>query len=157
MDSNELMQLYQDVIVDHNRSPRNFGRIQPCDADAGCHQAEGFNPLCGDKLHLYLRLEAGKVADLSFEGSGCAISVAAASLMTEAVRGLDEAAARALFQTMHDFLTGQCELDDALTDRIGKLSALGGVAAYPMRVKCATLCWHTLEAALDRRDCSTTE
>jgi nitrogen fixation protein NifU and related proteins len=149
MDATELQQLYQDVIVDHNRSPRNFKRLEPCDQSAGCHHADGFNPLCGDKLQVFLQLEDGKVADLSFEGSGCAISIASASLMTEAVRGMHATEARALFQTMHAYLTGQRTLDEALMTEIGKLSALGGVAAFPMRVKCATLCWHTLEAALD--------
>jgi nitrogen fixation NifU-like protein len=160
MDATELQQLYQDVIVDHNRSPRNFKRIEPCDAAAGCHQADGFNPLCGDKLKVYLRVEDDRITDVSFEGSGCAISIASASLMTEAVRGLGQADAESLFGTMHEYLTGRRELDDDLIEEIGTLSALGGVAAFPMRVKCATLCWHTLDAALrgeGSSDVSTTE
>jgi len=157
MDSSELMQLYQDVIVDHNRSPRNFRRIEPCEAAAGCQHADGFNPLCGDKLQLFVQVADGRIADIAFEGSGCAISVASASLMTDAVRGREETGARALMATMQSLLTGQRAVDDALMDEVGKLTALAGVAAFPMRVKCATLCWHTLEAALDGRGQSTTE
>lgn len=157
MDASELQQLYQDVIVDHNRTPRNFRRIEPCDARAGCRRADGFNPLCGDKLELYLDLEDGRVADAAFQGSGCAISVASASLLTEAVRGRSEDEVHGLFDTMRAYLTGQRALDDALLSEIGKLSALGGVAAFPMRVKCATLCWHTLEAALAGEQQATTE
>lgn len=146
----ELAQLYQDVIVDHNRSPRNFRPISPCSAEAGCRQAEGFNPLCGDKLHLYVQTDPdGRIDDLSFQGSGCAISVAAASLMTEALRGRTDAEAQALFDEMHGLLTGEVELSGERLDRLGKLAALKGVSAYPMRVKCATLCWHALQAALE--------
>ena len=137
----DLKDLYQDLIIDHNRRPRNFRRL--ADAD---HQAEGFNPLCGDKLTLYLRMQGDRIEDVTFEGSGCAISVASASLMTETLKGKTEADARALFERMHALLTGA---GDADPEALGKLAALAGVRAYPTRVKCATLCWHTLNAALD--------
>jgi nitrogen fixation NifU-like protein len=139
----DLKDLYQDLIIDHNRKPRNFRRL--ADAD---HQAEGFNPLCGDKLTLYLRMNGDRIEDVAFEGSGCAISVASASLMTEQLKGKTEADARALFERVHALLTGASDADAAA---LGKLAALAGVRAYPTRVKCATLCWHTLTAALDQR------
>jgi nitrogen fixation NifU-like protein len=139
----DLKDLYQDLIIDHNRRPRNFRRL--ADAD---HQAEGFNPLCGDKLTLYLRMRGDRIEDVAFEGSGCAISVASASLMTEQLKGMTDADARALFARVHALLTGASDADPAL---LGKLGALAGVRAYPTRVKCATLCWHTLAAALDQR------
>lgn len=137
----DLADLYRDVIIDHNRNPRNFRRLEP-----PCREADGHNPLCGDKLHVYVRISDGRIEDASFEGSGCAISVASASLMTEAVIGASEADARARIQRMYDVLTGQAEPDPG-TD--GKLAALAGVRQYPTRVKCATLCWHTVESALD--------
>jgi nitrogen fixation NifU-like protein len=139
----ELKDLYQDLILDHNRSPRNFRKLA-----AANHRAEGFNPLCGDKLTLYLDTEGDRIADIGFEGSGCAISVASASLMTESLKGKTEAEARVLFERVHGMLTGAGDADDPA---LGKLAALGGVRAYPTRVKCATLCWHTLVAALDQR------
>jgi nitrogen fixation NifU-like protein len=139
----ELKDLYQDLILDHNRSPRNFGKLP-----AANRRAEGFNPLCGDKLTLYLDTDGDRIADIAFEGSGCAISVASASLMTESLKGRTEAEARALFERVHGMLTGAGDADEAA---LGKLAALGGVRAYPTRVKCATLCWHTLVAALDQR------
>ena len=139
----DLKDLYHDVIVDHNRSPRNFRKI----TDADCVK-EGFNPLCGDKLTVYLKLKAGRISDISFEGSGCAISVASASLMTERLKGhtLDEALK--LFDEVHSLLTSSSPSMDSAS--LGKLAALGGVRDYPSRVKCASLCWHTLNAALDR-------
>ena len=139
MDS--LKELYRDVIVDHNRAPRNFRKIP--DAD---RRIEGFNPLCGDKLTVYVKLEGDTIKDLSFEGSGCAISVASASLMTERLKGKTRAEAEKLFETMHALLTR----DDAATDAesLGKLAALSGVREFPSRVKCASLCWHTLMGAL---------
>jgi len=139
----ELKDLYQDLILDHNRSPRNFRKLPAAD-----HRAEGFNPLCGDKLTLYLDTDGDRIADIAFEGSGCAISVASASLMTESLKGKTETEARALFDRVHALLTGADDGDGA---DLGKLAALGGVRAYPTRVKCATLCWHTLVAALDQR------
>ncbi len=137
----DLAQLYQDVIVDHNRNPRNFRRPDEFD-----REAEGFNPLCGDKLHVYVTVSEGKISDVCFEGSGCAISIASTSMMTEALKGLDEHEVETLFEEIHDMLT---EMDyEADIARIGKLAALAGVREYPTRVKCASLCWHTVMAAL---------
>jgi nitrogen fixation NifU-like protein len=146
----DLKDLYRDVIVDHNRNPRNF-RAMP-DAD---RKAEGFNPLCGDRLTLYVRIEDDRVADVSFDGSGCAISVASASLLTESVKGRTVAQAEELFATMHALLTRQ----DVAVDvpALGKLGALSGVREFPARVKCASLCWHTLDAALHQQPTVTTE
>ncbi len=140
----DLNDLYRDVIVDHNRKPRNF-RPMP---DADCH-AEGFNPLCGDRLTIYVKLQDDVISDVSFQGSGCAISVASASLLTESVKGRSIADAERLFGTMHAMLTR----DDSDVDvaSLGKLGALSGVRAFPARVKCASLCWHTLDAALHRQ------
>ena len=140
----DLKDLYRDVIVDHNRSPRNFRKI----ADASQSQ-EGFNPLCGDKLTVYLKMDAEKISDLSFEGSGCAISVASASLMTERLKGKTRAEALKLFDEMHDLLTSSAATTDA--ESLGKLAALSGVREYPSRVKCASLCWHTLKGALEHQ------
>ena len=137
----DLKDLYRDVIVDHNRSPRNFRKI------ADGRSQEGFNPLCGDKLTVYLKLEGDKISDLSFEGSGCAISVASASLMTERLKGKTRAEALELFDEMHELLTSSTAPAD--TESLGKLAALSGVREYPSRVKCASLCWHTLKGALD--------
>jgi len=136
----DLRELYRDVILDHNRHPRNFGRIDHPDG-----RAEGNNPLCGDQLSLTVRLDGERIEDIRFEGKGCAISTASASLMTEAVKGRDRAAVRELFEKVHALLTQP----DAVPDQsIGKLAALGGEREYPVRVKCASLCWHTLNAAL---------
>jgi nitrogen fixation protein NifU and related proteins len=138
----DLKELYRDVILDHNRRPRNFGRIEPCDA-----HAEGHNPLCGDRLTLYLRLKDDRIEDIRFEGKGCAISTASASLMTEAVKGKDKGAVNQLYGRIHSLLTQQDAVADA---SLGKLAALSGVREFPARVKCASLCWHTLSAALER-------
>ena len=136
----DLKELYRDVILDHNRKPRNFGRIEGPDA-----QADGHNPLCGDRLTVFVRLNGEQVEDIRFEGKGCAISTASASLMTEAVKGKDRAAIQSLYDKVHELLTQQ----DAPTDAsLGKLAALSGVREFPARVKCASLCWHTLNAAL---------
>lgn len=140
----DLHDLYRDVIVDHNRHPRNF-RPMP---DADCH-ADGFNPLCGDRLTLFVRLEGDVIRDVSFQGSGCAISVASASLLTESVKGRTVQDAERLFGTMHAMLTRDDSGVDPAT--LGKLGALSGVREFPARVKCASLCWHTLDAALHRR------
>lgn len=141
----DLRDLYQDIIVDHNRSPRNFREPERFD-----RKADGFNPLCGDKLKIYLCMDGDQISDVSFQGSGCAISVASASLMTEAVKGLNEADARTLFEEVHEALTGDDSTVDL--DKLGKLAAILGVRAFPSRVKCASLCWHTLTAALDQKD-----
>ena len=136
----ELKDLYRDVILDHNRSPRNFGPLPGASA-----AVEGFNPLCGDRLQLHLRVVDGRVEDIRFEGQGCAISTASASLMTEAVKGRTRAEALAMFERVHHLLTDDAA--DAGAD-LGKLAALSGVREFPARVKCASLCWHTLVAAL---------
>jgi nitrogen fixation NifU-like protein len=141
----DLNDLYRDVIVDHNRNPRNF-RPMP-DAD---RHAEGFNPLCGDRLTLFVKLDGDRISDVAFQGSGCAISVASASLLTESVKGRTVPEAERLFATMHALLTRE----DAGVDvaALGKLGALSGVREFPARVKCASLCWHTLDAALHRQE-----
>ncbi len=136
----DLKELYRDVILDHNKRPRNFGRLEP-----PAHPARGHNPLCGDQLTVYARLDGDVVSDVRFEGSGCAISVASASLMTEAVRGKTRAEVERLYATVHELLTST---DAAATPALGKLAALAGVREFPARVKCASLCWHTLAAAL---------
>jgi len=140
----ELNDLYRDVILDHNRQPRNFGALEPADASV-----EGFNPMCGDHLTLRLRLDQDTISDIRFEGQGCAISTASASLMTEAVKGKSRGEALKLFDRVHQLLT-----DDAAppADELGKLAALSGVREYPARVKCASLCWHTLASALKSTD-----
>jgi len=136
----DLKELYREVILDHNRSPRNFGRLEPADA-----AAVGRNPLCGDTLDLTLRLQGDRVADVKFEGQGCAISMASASLMSEAIKGRPRAEIERLFEQVHQVITGRAT---AGAQELGKLAALGGVAEFPARVKCASLCWHTLQAAL---------
>ena len=135
-----LRDLYQEVILDHYRKPRNFRSL----ADAN-RKAEGFNPLCGDRLTLYVKLKDGVIADATFEGSGCAISTASASLLTESIKGKTEHEAEMLFQSFRDVVTGSGETPN--TD-LGKLDVLAGVREFPVRVKCATLAWHTLHAAL---------
>jgi nitrogen fixation protein NifU and related proteins len=138
----DLKELYRDVILDHNRRPRNFGRIEPCDS-----HAEGHNPLCGDRLTVWLRLKDDRIEDIRFEGKGCAISTASASLMTEAVKGKDRKTVHELYGRIHSLLTREDAVADA---SLGKLAALSGVREFPARVKCASLCWHTLNAALER-------
>jgi nitrogen fixation NifU-like protein len=140
----ELNDLYRDVILDHNRKPRNFGGLEPADATG-----EGFNPMCGDRLTVRLQMNDDRISDIRFEGQGCAISTASASLMTEAVKGKTRAEALQLFDRIHELLT-----DDGAppADELGKLAALSGVREYPARVKCASLCWHTLSAALRSTD-----
>lgn len=146
----DLKDLYRDIIVDHNRHPRNFREI--ADAD---RRADGFNPLCGDKLTVFVKLDGDRISDVSFNGSGCAISVASASLLTESVKGRTLAEAEAIFQQMHQLLTQE----DAVVDlpSLGKLGALSGVREFPARVKCASLCWHTLDAALHQQAQISTE
>ena len=135
----ELRDLYQEVILDHNKRPRNFHALP----DA--RQANGHNPLCGDRVTVYVRMDEGRIAEAAFTGSGCAISKASASLMTEAVRGLLPDEARRLFATFRDAVTGQRDVPD---DDLGKMAVLTGVRDYPSRVKCATLAWHALDDAL---------
>jgi nitrogen fixation NifU-like protein len=138
----DLKELYRDVILDHNKRPRNFGRLDPADA-----HADGHNPLCGDRLSVFVKMNGDQIEDLRFEGKGCAISTASASLMTEAVKGKDRAAVGQLFEKIHTLLTQQ---NVEPTPDLGKLAALSGVREFPSRVKCASLCWHTLNAALER-------
>ena len=135
-----LTDLYQEVILDHNRRPRNFRAL----AEANRTQ-EGYNPLCGDRLTLYVKLEGDRIADVAFQGSGCAISKASASLMTEALKGKTVSEARELFDKFHDMVTSAP--DQAAPD-LGKLSVLSGVREFPTRIKCASLAWHTLKAAV---------
>ncbi|HEV8017809.1 MAG TPA: SUF system NifU family Fe-S cluster assembly protein [Steroidobacteraceae bacterium] len=136
----DLKDLYRDVILDHNRHPRNVGRIEHADG-----RADGENPLCGDRLTLTVRMNGERIEDIRFEGKGCAISTASASLMTEAVKGKDRASVRTLFDKVHALLTQPEAVPEAA---LGKLAALSGVREFPARVKCASLCWHTLNAAL---------
>jgi nitrogen fixation NifU-like protein len=147
--TSDLNDLYQEVILDHNRRPRNFHAI----ADA-THSAEGYNPLCGDRLTLFVQIEGDRIADVAFEGSGCAISKASASLMTEAVKGRTVADARALFERFHTMVT---TAPDQPVNDLGKLSVLAGVRQFPIRVKCASLAWHTLKAALASEKKATSE
>ena len=137
----ELRDLYQEVVFDHNRNPRNFRVIENAD-----RTIEGFNPLCGDRITLYLKLDGERISDVAFQGQGCAISTASASLMTEIVKDKTIAEAEKLFEAFHKIVTGQD--DDLKLEELGKLAVLAGVRQYPSRIKCATLPWHSLEAAL---------
>lgn len=138
----DLSELYQQVILDHNKSPRNFQKLE------GAHRAaEGYNPLCGDKVTVYIKLEGDVIKEISFHGSGCAISKASASMMTVSLKGKTSAEAEVLFDRVHKMLTGELDPKADLHD-LGKLVALSGVRNFPVRVKCATLSWHTLHAAL---------
>jgi nitrogen fixation protein NifU and related proteins len=139
----ELRELYQEVIIDHGRRPRNFGVLQEAN-----HIQEGFNPLCGDRLKVYLTEQDGVIAQLTFEGSGCAISMASASLMTEFLKGKTLQEAREIFTRFHAMVT-QCDCVKNL-EAMGKLAVLSGVVEFPARVKCATLAWHTLVAAMNQ-------
>jgi nitrogen fixation protein NifU and related proteins len=140
----DLNDLYRDVILDHNRRPRNFGALEAPDASV-----EGFNRMCGDRLTVRLKLNDDTISDIRFEGQGCAISTASASLMTEAVKGRTRAEALTLFDRVHRLLTGDAAPP---AEELGKLAALSGVKEYPARVKCASLCWHTLASALRSAD-----
>ena len=136
----DLSDLYQEVILDHNRRPRNFRVLENA-----THQAEGYNPLCGDRLSLFLALDGDVITDVGFQGSGCAISKASASLMTDRLKGSSVAEARALFGRFHTMVTTPPDVE---VEDLGKLSALAGVREFPVRIKCASLAWHTLKAAL---------
>jgi len=140
----DLRDLYQQVILDHNRKPRNFRPLE-----RAARRAEGFNPLCGDRVTVYLRLDDGTIEDISFVGQGCAISKASASLMTDAVKGKSKADAHRLFETFHKMVTARP--GDPVDASLGKLAVLSGVCEFPVRVKCASLPWHALEAALERK------
>ena len=139
----DLQDLYQEVILDHNRRPRNFRTIETG------RRAEGFNPLCGDRLTVYLKVDEGRIVDASFQGSGCAISKASASLMTESVKGKTVAEAEGLFERFHQMITRP---PDEPVEDLGKLSVFAGVRQFPVRVKCASLAWHTLHSAINAKD-----
>lgn len=147
----ELSELYQAVILDHNKKPRNFHKLENAN-----RTAEGFNPLCGDQLHLYLHVEDDQVKDISFEGSGCAIWKASASMMTQAVKGKSKQEAEQLFDEFHRMVTGKLDEERDPND-LGRLKIFAGVRDFPVRVKCATLSWHTLHAALNNQDKISTE
>ena len=143
----DLRELYQDVILDHSKHPRNFGP-----ADGAYRHVKGNNPLCGDRVEVHLKITDGTIEDARFEGRGCAISLASASLMTELLKGRNEAEARALFVQFRELLTAKGPVDLARYADIERLAALSGVRDYPMRVKCATLAWHAMNAALEGKD-----
>src|SRR6201986_5304916 len=137
----DLRELYQDVILEHSKAPRNFRELQPAN-----HKAEGFNPLCGDHFTIYVDLEGDAIRDVSFQGSGCAISKASASMMTQTLKGKSREEAKKLFEQFHSLVTGH---ESGSRDDLGKLAVFSGVSEFPVRVKCATLAWHTLQAALE--------
>jgi len=138
----DLSDLYNEMITEHGKKPRNYRVL-----GEGSRHVEGYNPLCGDRFTVYLKIDGDVVRDASFQGKGCAISTASASIMTEALKGKTRAEAEALFRTFHDLLTGKLD-PEAEADRLGKLVAFAGVPRFPVRVKCATLAWHTMHAAL---------
>ena len=143
----DLGDLYQQVIIDHTKSPRNFGKLEPCS-----HDAEGFNPLCGDQLHVYLQINDDNIIeDVKFEGQGCSISTASASLMTQALKGKPVCKFERLFEAFHEMATA--DLSDVPDKEVlGKLAVLAGVKEFPSRIKCATLCWHTIKSAIEHSD-----
>ena len=148
----DLRDLYQDVILEHSKAPRNFRALASAN-----RKAEGFNPLCGDRFTVYLDLEGDAIRDISFQGSGCAISKASASMMTQSLKGKSKADAEKLFGRFHDMVTGH-EPSDNEQAELGKLTVFSGVSEFPVRVKCATLAWHTLQAALEgKQDSVSTE
>jgi nitrogen fixation NifU-like protein len=147
----ELSELYQAVILDHNKKPRNFHKLENAN-----RSAEGFNPLCGDQLNVYLHVEDDQVQEVSFEGSGCAISKASASMMTQAVKGKTKAEAEMLFNEFHRMATGELDAESE-ANHLGKLTIFAGVREFPARVKCATLSWHTMHAALNEQQKVSTE
>jgi len=147
----ELSELYQQVILDHNKKPRNFRKLENAN-----HTAEGYNPLCGDHLTIYVNVADDAVQEIAFEGSGCAISKAAASMMTQAVKGKTREQTEELFKEFHSMVTG--ELDEETEENsLGNLKIFAGVRDFPVRVKCATLPWHTMQAALNKQDRVSTE
>ncbi len=148
----DLAELYQQVILDHGRNPRNFREQE--DADA---RAEGYNPLCGDQVTVYCRHEGEVLRDVSFKGKGCAICTASASMMTQSVKNKTETEIEAMFEAFHDMVTGMGEGDTEAMSKLGKLAVFAGVRKYPIRVKCASLPWHTLKAALSGGETVSTE
>ncbi|HEU0253980.1 MAG TPA: SUF system NifU family Fe-S cluster assembly protein [Pyrinomonadaceae bacterium] len=147
----ELSELYQDTILDHNKKPRNFHKLENAN-----HTAEGYNPLCGDQLTVYLNLDDDHVKEVGFEGSGCAISKASASMMTQAVKGKSKEEAETLFKEFHSMVTGELD-EETEANSLGNLKIFAGVREFPVRVKCATLPWHTMHAALNREEQVSTE
>ncbi len=147
----ELSELYQQVILDHNKKPRNYHKL-----DSANRVAEGHNPLCGDQLTVYMQLEDEIVKDLSFEGSGCAISKAAASMMTQSIKGKTREEAETLFKEFHGMVKGELD-EETQPNNLGRLKIFSGVRDYPARVKCASLSWHTMHAALTGEESATTE
>jgi nitrogen fixation NifU-like protein len=147
----ELSELYQQVILDHNKKPRNFHKLE-----AANFSAEGSNPLCGDQLTVYLEFEDGTIKDIGFEGSGCAISKAAASMMTVAVKGKSKQEAESIFTEFHRMVTGELD-EEAEPNNLGRLTIFAGVREFPVRVKCATLAWHTMHAAFANQEKVSTE
>ena len=143
----DLRELYQEVILDHSRNPRNFGKLENAN-----HEADGNNPLCGDQITLYVSTADGIVTDISFEGSGCAISTASASLMTEVLKGKSIEDAQELFELFHGMVTGDPAGESPSAQSMGKLSVLAGVREFPVRVKCASLAWHTFKAAIEESE-----
>jgi len=149
----DLRDLYQSVILDHHKKPRNFRKMEGAN-----RSAEGYNPLCGDKIDLYVQLDGEVIKDIAFVGSGCAISTAAASMMTESLKGKTRAQAQALFEQFHELVTGDVNSfsreasPSAAELPLGKLAAFGGVREFPIRIKCATLPWHTLQSALKGKE-----
>lgn len=141
-----LRELYQETILDHNKSPRNFRKMENA-----THKVEGYNPLCGDHYTIYVKLDGNIITDVAFDGSGCAISKASASVMTSMLKGKSKLDAEHLFRDFHRLVKGELDLTDEL-DRFGKLAAFAGVSEFPARVKCASLAWHTLHAALELKD-----
>ena len=137
----DLRELYQDVILEHSKAPRNFRELPKAN-----HKAEGYNPLCGDHFTVYLDVEGDKIADVTFQGSGCAISKASASMMTQSLKGRSKEEATKMFERFHELVTGHESGD---REALGKLAVFAGVSEFPVRVKCATLAWHTLQAALE--------
>jgi nitrogen fixation NifU-like protein len=149
--NSELNELYQQVILDHNKNPRNFRKIEE-----PTHHSEGLNPLCGDHLHVYLIVENDIVIDIAFQGNGCAISKSSASIMTEVLKGKPVKEAEEKFKEFHDMITGHLTDEDQI-EAMGKLAVFKGISEFPVRVKCASLAWHTMNAAVHQKDTVSTE
>lgn len=145
----ELNELYQQLILEHNKSPRNFRPVE-----SHTHDADGYNPLCGDHYHVWLRMDGNRIADIGFQGSGCAISKSSASMMTSAVKGATVEEAKALFDMFHSVIMTKIgdEIPRETIEALGSLGALAGVREFPARIKCASLAWHTLHAALEKKE-----
>ena len=143
----DIRDLYQQLILDHSKRPRNSGKLE-----GATHEADGHNPLCGDKIHIFLELEGDLIKDVRFEGQGCAISTASASVMTETLKGKRRSEIGQIFQCVHHLLTGECDAPPGGESILGKMRVFAGVREFPLRVKCATLAWHTARAAIEHKD-----